>query len=106
VRKQGTGGAFVMTGKKGRTHDPGEVKLKAERMFFEEGMTYAEFIAVLGLRSAGRVEVWARQCCCEGIETFSKPIGRPGKQGESEQAEVERLRTELHKEVLTKRNIG
>lgn len=105
-----------MSGKKGMTHYPKEVKLEVVRMFFEEGMTRAEITTALGLRSEGRVEVWTRQYRREGVEAFNKPIGRPRKQEESEQAELERLRmenallkkyhTELRKEVLAKRNIG
>ncbi len=105
-----------MSGKKGMKHYPREVKLEVVRMFFEEGMTRAEITAALNLRSEGRVEVWTRQYRREGIAAFYKPIGRPRKQAENEQSELERLRmenallkkyhTELHKEVLAKRNIG
>ncbi len=105
-----------MAGKKGMKHYPKEVKMEAVRMFFEGGMTRAEITAELGLRSEGRVETWTRQYRREGIDAFSKPIGRPREQQESEQAELERLRmentllkkyhAELRKEVLAKRNIG
>jgi transposase len=105
-----------MSGKKGMKHYPQEVKLEAVRLFFEEGMTRAEVTKALGLRSVGRVEVWTRQYRREGIAAFTKPIGRPRKVAESEQAELERLRmentllkkyhSELRKEMLAKRNIG
>jgi transposase len=105
-----------MSGKKGMKHYPREVKLEAVRMFFEEGMTRAEITAALNLRSEGRVEVWTRQYRREGIAAFYKRIGRPPKQAESEQSELERLRmenallkklhTELRKEEFAKRNIG
>ncbi len=105
-----------MSGRKGMKHYPREVKLEVVRMFFEEGMTRAEITAALNLRSKGRVEVWTRQYRREGIAAFYKPIGRPRKQAESEQSELERLRmentllkkyhTELRKNVLAKRNIG
>ena len=105
-----------MSGKKGMRHYPQEVKLEAVRLFFEEGMTRAEVTKTLGLRSVGRVEVWTRQYRREGIAAFTKPIGRPRKVAESEQAELERLRmentllkkyhSELRKEMLAKRNIG
>ena len=97
-------------------HYPKEVKMEAVRMFFEEGMTRAEIKAALGLRSEGRVKAWVGQYRREGVEAFNKPIGRPRKQQESEQAELERLRmenallkkvhTELQKGMLAKRNIG
>ena len=105
-----------MSGKKGMKHYSKEVKLEAVRMFYEEGMTRAEITTALGLRSNERVKAWVSQYRREGIEAFHKPIGRPRKQEESQQAELERLRmenallkkyhTELRKEVLAKRNIG
>ena len=105
-----------MSGKKGMKHYPKEVKLEAVRMFFEEGMTRAEITNALGLRSKGRVEVWTRQYRQEGLAAFHKPIGRPRKEPESKQSELERLRmenallkklhAELRKEEFAKRNIG
>lgn len=105
-----------MSGKKGMKHYPKELKLEAVRMFFEEGKTRAEITEALGLRSAGRVMVWTRQYRREGVGAFDKPIGRPPKREESEQAELKRLRmensllkkyhAELRKEMLAKRNIG
>ena len=105
-----------MSGKPGMQHYPAEVKLEAVRLFYEEGKTRAEITETLGLRSAGRVETWVRQYRREGVTAFSKPIGRPRKNPESELAELERLRmenallkkfqAELRKVVLAKRNIG
>ncbi len=105
-----------MTGKKGMTHYPRELKLEAVRMFFEEGMTQTEITQALELRSEGRVRVWVRQYRREGPVAFFKPIGRPRKRPESPEAEIERLRmenallkkyhTDLRKRLLAKRNIG
>ena len=105
-----------MSGKKGMKHYPKEVKLESVRMFFEEGMTRAEITSALNLRRAGCVKVWTKQYRCEGIEAFDKPIGRPRKESESEESELERLRmenallkklhAELRKEEFAKRNIG
>ena len=105
-----------MSDKKGMKPSPREVKLEAVRMFFEEGMTRAEIMVALGLRCEGRVKIWVRQYRREGVEAFNKPKGRPRQEVESEQSELERLRmentllkkyhTELHKELLAKRNIG
>ncbi len=105
-----------MSGKKGMKHYSREIKLEAVRMFFEEGMTRAEIAKALGLRSSGRVEVWTRQYRREGVEAFTKQIGRPRKIVESEKDELARLRmendllkkyhSELRKEMLAKRNIG
>ena len=105
-----------MAGKKGMKHYPKAVKLKAVQMFFEEGLTRAEITKALGLRSPGRVEVWTRQYRCEGIEAFTKPLGRPRKVAESKDEELARLRmentllkkhhSELRKVLLAKRNIG
>jgi len=105
-----------MAGKKGMQHYPAKTKLEAVRMFFEEGLTRAEITETLGLRSEGRVETWVRQYRREGVHAFTKPIGRPRKQPEGAQAELERLRmenallkkfhAELRTQVLAKRNIG
>jgi transposase-like protein len=105
-----------MSGKKGMKHYLVETKLDAIRLFYEEGKTRAEITEMLGLRSEGRVETWVRQYRREGMQAFTKPIGRPRKQAESEQAELERLRmenallkkfqAELRRDVLAKRNIG
>lgn len=105
-----------MAGKKGMKHYPAEMKMEAVRLFYEEGKTRAEITQILGVRDLHRVKAWLKQYRREGAEGFSKPKGRPRKQAESEQAELERLRmenallkkyhTELRKEVLAKRNIG
>lgn len=105
-----------MSGKPGMKQYPAAIKLEAVRLFYEEGRTQAEITQALGLRSAGRVETWVRQYRREGVAAFSKPVGRPRKNPESEQAELARLRmenallkkfqAELRKDVLAKRNIG
>jgi transposase-like protein len=105
-----------MSGKQGMKDYPKEVKLETVRLFFEEGMTRAEITKALGLRSPGRVEVWTRQYLREGVEAFTKRIGRPRKVAESQAEELARLRmentllkkyhSELRKELLAKRNIG
>jgi len=105
-----------MSGKKGMSYYPAETKLEAVRLFYEEGKTCAEITNALEIRDPKRVKNWLWQYRREGAAGFSKPKGRPRKQPESEQAEVERLRmenallkkyhTELRKEVLAKRNIG
>ena len=105
-----------MAGKKGMRHYPREIKLEAIRMFFEGGMTRAEITKALGLRSEDRVKAWVRQYPREGAVAFTKPIGRPRKQVESEASEIERLRmenallkkyhTDLRERLLAKRNIG
>lgn len=105
-----------MAGKKGMKHYPRELKLEAVRMFFEEGMTRAEITQAIGIRSDERVKIWVRQYRQEGSAAFFKPIGRPRKQAESREAEIERLRmenallkklhTDLREELLAKRNIG
>lgn len=105
-----------MAGKIGMKHYPREIKLEAVHKFFEEGMTYAEITQALGIRSDGRVKVWVRQYRREGPVVFFKPIGRPRKNSESQQAEIERLRmentllkkchTDLRKRLLARRNIG
>ena len=105
-----------MAGKKGMKHYPRELKLEAVRMFFEEGMTRMEITQALDIRSEDRVKIWVRQYRQKGRAAFFKPIGRPHKQAESREAEIERLRmenallkklhTDLREELLAKRNIG
>ncbi len=105
-----------MAGKKGMTHYSREMKIEAVRMFYEEDMTQAEITQALGIRSEGRVKAWVRQYRREGLVAFFKPIGRPRKEIESQQAEIERLRmenallkkchTDLRKRLLARRNIG
>ena len=105
-----------MSGTKGMIHYSVEVKQEAVRRFLEEGNTYREIAEQLGIRQAERIKVWVRQYRREGMAAFTKPIGRPRKQAESEQSELERLRmenallkklqSELREDMLAKRGIG
>jgi transposase-like protein len=105
-----------MAGRKGMVHYPVEVKLEAVRLFYEDGKTRAEIAEALNLYGDERVKEWVKKYREEGEMAFCKPIGRPRKQAESEQAELERLRmenallkkyhTELRTQALAKRNIG
>lgn len=105
-----------MAGKKGMTHYPKDLKLKAIEMFYEERKTYAQITEELGLRSEDRAKVWVRQYRREGVEAFNKPKGRPRKKKGEEQSEIERLRmenallkkyhTDMYQYMLAKRNIG
>jgi transposase-like protein len=105
-----------MSGTKGMLHYSREIKLEAVRLFLEEGYTYREVAKKLEIRLADRIRVWVRQYRREGATVFYRPIGRPRKQAESEQDELERLRmentllkklqSELHKDMLAKRGIG
>jgi len=105
-----------MSGKKGMSWYPAEVKLAAVRLFYEEGKSCAEITKALELRDPQRVKKWLWQYRREGAEGFNNSIGRPRKRAENERAELERLRmenallkkyhTELRKEVFAKRNIG
>lgn len=105
-----------MSGIKGMIHYSIETKQEAVRLFLEDGYTYREIATQLAIREADRIEVWVRQYRREGLAAFSKPIGRPRKQPESEQGELERLRmenallkklqSELREDMLAKRDIG
>jgi transposase len=104
-----------MSGKKGMTVYPVEVKLEAVRLFYEEGRSRAEITNMLGLRSPGRVEKWVRQYRREGELAFTRPRGRPRKvadersrlkQLEMEVALLKKYHTELRKSLLARRNIG
>jgi transposase-like protein len=105
-----------MSGKKGMKKYPAETKLEAMRLFYEEGKTRAEITRQLDVRDPHRVKAWLKQYRREGAVGFGKAQGRPHKEGESEQAELERLRmengllkkfhTELRGVQLAQRNIG
>ena len=105
-----------MAGKKGMRKYPVELKLEAVRLYYEEGKTRAEITELLGIGNPYAVKEWGKLYRQEGVDGLKKAKGRPRKQAESEQAELERLRmenallkkfhTELRKEVLAKRNIG
>ena len=105
-----------MSGKKGMKKYPAETKLEAMRLFYEEGKTRAEITRLLEVRDPNRVKAWLKQYRQEGAAGFGKAQGRPHKQAESEQAELERLRmenallkkfhTELRGVQLAQRNIG
>lgn len=105
-----------MSGTKGMFHYSIEVKQKALQLFLEEGYTYREIANQLEIRQADRIKVWVRQNRREGLAAFTRPIGRPRKQPENEQSELERLRmenallkklqSELRKDMLAKRDIG
>ena len=68
-----------MAGKKGMTHYPKDLKLKAIEMFFEERKTYTQITEELELRSEDRAKVWVRQYRREGVEAFNKPGRKKGK---------------------------
>ena len=105
-----------MAGKKGMKHYAQELKLEAIRMFYEERKTQREITEILGIRDPRRVKRWLQQYRREGVEAFTKPIGRPRKVAEREDEELARLRmentllkkyhSELRKALLAKRNIG
>ena len=105
-----------MSGTKGMFHYTVETKHEAVRRFLEDGYTYREIAEQLEIRQAERIKVWVKQYRREGTAAFTKPIGRPRKQAESGQSELERLRmenallkklqSELRKDMLAKRDIG
>lgn len=96
-------------------HYPIEMKQEAVRLFLEEGHTYREIKEELGIRKVGRIEAWVRQYRREGIEAFTHSIGRPRKSRdeksyiarlEMENKLLKKLQSELHKDMLAKRDIG
>lgn len=105
-----------MTGTKGMLHYTIDKKQEAVRLFLEGGYTYREIAKQLGIRKAERIEVWVREYRREGTVAFTRSIGRPRKQAEGEQGELERLRmenallkklqSELREDMLAKRDIG
>jgi transposase-like protein len=105
-----------MAGTKGMTHYAVATKLEAVRLHKEEGLSYAQVAAQLGLRKADRIEIWVRQYRTEGEAGLSKKgSGRPRKartdqeriaQLEMENALLKKLHTELRTAMLARRNIG
>ena len=105
-----------MSGTKGMTHYSLETKLQAVHLHDEEGLTYAEVAARLGLRKARRIKVWVRQYRHEGEAGLTqKGSGRPPKgyleekrivQLERENALLKKFHSELRKAMLARRNIG
>ena len=105
-----------MPGTKGMTHYPVATKQEAVRLHEEEGLSYAQVAAQLGLRKAERIEKWVRQYRKEGEVGLSKKgSGRPRKahtdqermaQLEMENALLKKLHTELRKAMLARRDIG
>ena len=108
-----------MSGKKGMTHYPAELKLEAVRMF-REGKTHQEITELLGIRDPQRTEKWTRAYREKGAEAFCKSskkgvVGRRPKR-ENAQAYIARLEmeiallkkfhTELQELQLAQRNIG
>jgi transposase len=107
-----------MSGKKGMSQYPLEIKLEAVRLFYEEGKTRTQIAAQLRIRDPDRVKKWLRQYRRSGVTGFaSKPRGhgrRPKKENkdayiarlEMENDLLKKFRTELRKGLLAKRNIG
>lgn len=93
-----------------------EIKKEAIRLFFKEGKTRSEISSMLEISDQQRVKKWVSQYRKEGSTMFTKHIGRPCKNTETQEAELERLRmensllkklqSELRKDMLAKRNIG
>jgi transposase len=104
-----------MSGTKGMTHYSLEIKLQAVRLHEQEDMTYTQVADQLGIRKAARIEKWCQAHRRDGELAFHKPIGRPRKD-EPEQLSLARLqmenallkkfRSELHRTMLARRNIG
>jgi transposase-like protein len=104
-----------MSGQKGMTHYPQELKVKAVKLHIEQGLSYAQIAEQLKIRKAARIEAWCRAYQQEGEPAFQKPIGRPRKDEPEamtiarlrmENALLKKFRTELRKLMLVRRNIG
>ena len=105
-----------MSGKKGMVRYSKEIKVLAVQLCLEQGKTHNEAAQELGLPRGELVEQWVRRYRREGEEGFDKPIGRPRKTPQSQQAYVARLEmenallkkyhTELRKATLARRNTG
>jgi len=96
-----------------------EVKLKAIKMYLEEGMTQSAITALLGIRDPGRVRQWLHAYRQEGEQAFSPAnrsrSGRPCKPKDEKsyiaqlEMEVELLKkfhSEARRCVVDKSDIG
>ena len=83
-----------MTGKKGSTHYPIEVKEEAVRIFLEGKLTNQAITEQLGIRDPERIKKWVHDYRREGPLGLRKVKGRPRKQTEGVEAELARLRME------------
>lgn len=104
-----------MSGKKGMTHYPQEIKQEAIRMFLEEGFTYREITEKLVIRDQERIRKWVKDYRRRGTELFTRHMGRPRKvmdekayiaRLEMENKLLKKLQSELRKDMLAKRDIG
>jgi transposase len=91
------------------------IKEEAVKLFLEEGLTYRAIAARLEIRKAVRIKRWVRRYRKEGVEAFTKPIGRPRKvedektyiaRLEMENKLLKKLQSELREIMLAKRDIG
>jgi transposase len=80
-----------------------ELKLKAIKMYLEEGMTQPAITALLGIRDPGRVRQWLHSYRLQGEQAFSSAnrsrSGRPHK-AKDEKAYIAKLEMEV--ELLKK----
>jgi len=84
-----------MARKKGSTDYPMETKLKAIRLWEEEGLPYKEITARLEIRDPKRVRNWMRIYRQEGLAGLKKPRrGRPKKERDNLEERVKRLEME------------
>jgi transposase-like protein len=111
---------FFMSGKKGMQHYSREVKLKAVRLYTEDGKSQAEISKELGIRSVRRLKQWVHDYRREGEKAFEEKrrtgvMGRrPARDNtaayiarlEMENDLLKKFHAELRKEELAKRNIG
>lgn len=105
-----------MSGTKGMTHYSLGTKLMAIELHEQEGLTYDQVAAHLGLRKGDRIKIWVRQYRQEGEAGLTKKgSGRPPKvcseekrivQLERENALLKKFHSELRKGMLARRNIG
>lgn len=104
-----------MTGHKGARPYPYETKREAVRLHEEEGLTYGQIAAKLGIRKAQQIKRWMQQYRQEGEERLRRRMGgrrqpRPEaeriRQLEMENALLKKYHTELRKATLVRRSIG
>lgn len=96
-----------MAGKKGMKHYPLAMKLEAVRLHEEEGKSYQEITAELGIADRKRVEKWLREYRVKGEAAFGRGPGKKrGRRPKRENTEAYIARLEMENDLLKKFHAG
>ena len=84
-----------------------EIKLKAVKMYLEEGLSSSKIAKLLDLSSKNRVLLWSKRYEEFGMEGLKERRGRPKKNFNSIEEEMEKLKAENEylKKLLESRKV-